>query len=80
MGGFMSIFSPPSPPPPPPPVVLPPVTPAPVADNTADDERKARLAAVARNRAGLSGTIATSSRGVLAPAPGEGARKTLLGE
>lgn len=79
MGGFMSIFSPPSPPPPPP-VAVPVITAAPVVDTVAEDERKARLAAVARNRAGMAGTVATSNRGVLSPASGIGARKTLLGE
>lgn len=75
----MSIFSPPSPPPP---VYVPPVTQAPVtvADTAGDEERKARLAAVARNRAGVAGTIATGNRGVLAPASGQSAKKSLLGE
>lgn len=84
MGGFTSFFSPPSPPPPPPPPIIYPVaTPAPVTDSattTEDNERKARLAAVARNKAGLAGTIATSPRGVLVPASGQPSRKSLLGE
>jgi hypothetical protein len=85
MGGFTSIFSPPSPPPPPPPIVYPVVTQAPATDSASSDsatdsERKARLAAVARNKAGLAGTIATSPRGVLVPASGQQTRKSLLGE
>ncbi|TAN57877.1 MAG: hypothetical protein EPN26_02170 [Rhodospirillales bacterium] len=80
MGGFMSIFSPPSPPPPPPPppIVIPPA--APVTDAAEDENRKARLSAVARNRAGMAGTVATSQRGVLTPVSGTAQRKTLLGE
>jgi hypothetical protein len=50
------------------------------ATTTEDNERKARLAAVARNKAGLAGTIATSPRGVLVPASGQPSRKSLLGE
>ncbi|MGG5887982.1 hypothetical protein ACLF3G_12660 [Falsiroseomonas sp. HC035] len=42
--------------------------------------RQARLRALERARRGVSGTIATSARGVLDPAPGFAARKTLLGE
>lgn len=42
--------------------------------------RDARLAAAARARRGLPGTIATSARGVLDPAPGFAIRKSLLGE
>jgi hypothetical protein len=42
--------------------------------------RAARLRAVERARRGLSGTIATSARGVLDPLPTVAARKTLLGE
>jgi hypothetical protein len=80
MGGFMSIFSPPPPPPPPPPPVYIPPPAAPVADTAEEESRKARLAAVARNRAGMAGTVATSARGVLTPAAGTSARKTLLGE
>jgi hypothetical protein len=40
----------------------------------------ARLRAVERARRGLSGTIATSARGVLDPLPAALQRKTLLGE
>jgi hypothetical protein len=42
--------------------------------------REARLRAVERARLGLGGTIATSARGVLDPAPASLRRKTLLGE
>ena len=41
---------------------------------------EARRAAAARARRGLSGTIVTSARGVLAPLPTAATRKTLLGE
>lgn len=65
MGGF---FSPPAPPaPPPPPAAAP-----------EDEARKQRLDAIARNRRGRQGLVATSDRGLLAPA--ENAGKTLLGE
>lgn len=68
MGGFFS--SPSSPPPPPPP-------PAPVA-NPEDEARKQRLEAIARNRRGRQGLIATSERGLL-DAAGQSTKK-LLGE
>jgi hypothetical protein len=45
-----------------------------------DAARQARQRALDRARRGLAGTIATSARGVLAPAPGNAARKSLLGE
>jgi hypothetical protein len=45
-----------------------------------DAGREARLRAVERARRGLAGTIATSARGVLDPAPALAARKSLLGE
>ena len=45
-----------------------------------DTAREARLRALERARRGLPGTIATSARGVLDPAPAFAARKTLLGE
>ncbi len=67
MGGF---FSNPSPPP----VYVPPVV---EADPDAE-ARKQREAAIARNRRGRAGMVATSDRGVLAPAATGG--KTLLGE
>lgn len=52
--------------------------PAPTGDQAA---QAARADAIARQRRGLDGTIATSDRGVLAPAPAVAlTRKTLLGE
>ncbi|WP_439598960.1 hypothetical protein [Falsiroseomonas sp.] len=42
--------------------------------------REARQRALNRARRGLAGTIATSARGVLDPAPAFAARKNLLGE
>jgi hypothetical protein len=42
--------------------------------------REARVKAVERARRGLAGTIVTSARGVLDPAPAFAARKSLLGE
>ncbi|MBU8539036.1 hypothetical protein [Falsiroseomonas tokyonensis] len=42
--------------------------------------RRARQRALDRARRGLAGTIATSARGVLDPAPAFAARKNLLGE
>jgi hypothetical protein len=45
-----------------------------------DAGREARQRAVERARRGISGTIATSARGVLAPLPTAVQRKTLLGE
>jgi hypothetical protein len=42
--------------------------------------QEARQKALARARRGLPGTIATSARGVLDPAPAFAARKNLLGE
>jgi predicted oxidoreductase len=42
--------------------------------------RDARVKAVERARRGLAGTIVTSARGVLDPAPAFAARKSLLGE
>jgi hypothetical protein len=52
-------------------------SPMPAPDAAASD---ARAEALARSRRGLAGTIATSARGVLAPALPVAARKTLLGE
>lgn len=45
-----------------------------------DAEREARLRALERARRGLAGTITTSARGVLDPAPDFATRKSLLGE
>jgi hypothetical protein len=67
------------------PIVVPPPTPQPapepvspaIADGAAEE---ARIEARQRAQQGLSGTIATSARGVLAPLPLPVARKSLLGE
>jgi hypothetical protein len=69
MGALFRAPRPPEAPPPPPP--------APDPDAAASD---ARAEALARSRRGLAGTIATSARGVLAPALPVVTRKTLLGE
>ena len=70
MGGFFSFAAPsPPPPPPPPPVSMP-----------EDEERKARLDSIARNRRGRSALVATSDRGVMGESEGAPYRKTLLGE
>lgn len=45
-----------------------------------DAARQARQRALDRARRGMAGTIATSARGVLDPAPAFAARKNLLGE
>ncbi|MGX9962225.1 hypothetical protein ACVFYP_02820 [Roseomonas sp. F4] len=45
-----------------------------------DATQQARQRALERARRGLAGTIATSARGVLDPAPAFAARKNLLGE
>jgi hypothetical protein len=42
--------------------------------------RDARVKAVERARRGIAGTIVTSARGVLDPAPAFASRKSLLGE
>lgn len=55
-----------------------PATAAPAA--VAATAQAARLENQDRAQRGLAGTIATSDRGVLSPAPLAGARKTLLGE
>lgn len=55
----------------------PPPMPATMPDPE-DDARKQRLETIDRNRRGRAGMIATSERGVLAPATGDG--KRLLGE
>jgi hypothetical protein len=75
MGGLLKAPSPPAqiaaPPPPPPP--------APVEDTEAA-ARAARLEALERRRRGLSGTVNTSYRGVLAESLPATDRKSLLGE
>ncbi|OAN50360.1 hypothetical protein A6A04_01800 [Paramagnetospirillum marisnigri] len=68
MGGFFTP-DPPPPSPPPPPVI--------VTDPEAE-AAQARQDAIARNRRGLAGTIATSETGLLQPSQGVG--KSLLGE
>jgi hypothetical protein len=69
MGALFRAPRPPADPPAPPP--------APDPDAAAS---AARAEALARSRRGLAGTIATSARGLLAPAFPVAARKTLLGE
>ncbi len=59
-------------PPPPPPIAA--------APTAAATEEAARIDARSRARRGLSGTIATSARGALAPLPATLARRSLLGE
>ncbi|HTH16925.1 MAG TPA: hypothetical protein VL974_09750 [Magnetospirillum sp.] len=56
--------------------------PAPVTTDPEEEARKERLDAMARNRRGRAGMIATSDSGVLAPADSSAVRttKTLLGE
>lgn len=68
MGSFFSAPTPAAPPPPPTPVAAP---------DPDEEARKAREQAVARNRRGRQGLIATSERGL---AEGGFARKSLLGE
>jgi hypothetical protein len=74
MGGLFRAPKPTVVEPPPPPTPPPPPAPAPEAEAST-----ARTAARQRSLRGRPGTIATSSRGVLAPLP-DVARKTLLGE
>lgn len=50
------------------------------AANADTASREARQKALERARRGLAGTIATSPRGVLDPAPAFAVRKSLLGE
>ncbi len=50
------------------------------AANADSAAREARQKALERARRGLAGTIATSARGVLDPAPAFAVRKSLLGE
>lgn len=76
MGGLFRAPRPIVVPAPTPPPAPEPVSPA-VADASAEE---ARIEARQRARQGLSGTIATSARGVLAPLPLQVARKSLLGE
>lgn len=75
MGGFVSLFSPPSPPSPPP-APLPP----PAPDSATEEERRRRMEALARRRRTGAETVATSLRGLLRLADGAPTRKSLLGE
>ncbi|SFK21439.1 hypothetical protein [Falsiroseomonas stagni] len=50
------------------------------AANADSAAREARQKALERARRGLAGTITTSARGVLDPAPAFAVRKSLLGE
>lgn len=61
-----------TPPPPPPPLPVVPTV------NPEDEARKQREEAMARNRRGRAGMVATSERGVLSQAPVT--TKSLLGE
>ncbi|MFN6998530.1 MAG: hypothetical protein ACK4ST_00655 [Elioraea tepidiphila] len=71
MGG---LFRAPAPPPAAP-------APQPAAQPTpADEERARRIAALEARRSGMTGTVATSWRGVLADALPPTHRKSLLGE
>jgi hypothetical protein len=70
MGGLINPPSPPSSKPAP--------TPRPQDAEQADRQR--RLDALARQRAGRAGTIATSPRGLLIPSDWAPTRKSLLGE
>jgi len=54
--------------------------PTPAVVDTAAEDRKRRLEALERQRAGRAGTITTSSRGLLMQADWVPERKSLLGE
>ena len=75
MGGFLSIFAPPSAPAPAP---LPPAPPPP--DEAEETERKRRIEMLARRRRGRAETVATSLKGLLRLAADAPQRKSLLGE
>lgn len=70
------------------PVVVPSPTPQPTSAETATvaaashdaEAEAARIENRAHARGGIAGTVATSARGVLAPAPIAATRKSLLGE
>jgi hypothetical protein len=73
MGGLINPPSPPSSKPTP--------TPRPQGSQDAEQaDRQRRLDALARQRAGRAGTIATSPRGLLIPSDWAPTRKFLLGE
>ena len=72
MGGFLSIFSPPSAP--------APLPPAPPLDDSEEIDRRRRLELLARRRRGRAETVATSLKGLLRLAADAPQRKSLLGE
>lgn len=74
MGG---LFRAPEPPPAPP--AAQPAAP-PSSRAAADEQRARRLAAIEARKRGMTGTVATSWRGVLADALPPASRKSLLGE
>lgn len=74
MGGFLSIFAPPSAPAP------APLPPAPPPDDSEEIERRRRLDLLARRRRGRAETVATSLKGLLRLAADAPQRKSLLGE
>lgn len=87
MGGLFRAPKPPAPPqaptPAPQPVPVAAPTNAPTAAGSAggeEEERARRLATLEARRRGLSGTLATSWRGVLADSLPPVGRKSLLGE
>lgn len=74
MGGFLSIFAPPSAPAP------APLPPAPPPEEAEEIERRRRLDLLARRRRGRAETVATSLKGLLRLAADAPQRKSLLGE
>ena len=74
MGGFLSIFSPPSAPAP------APLPPAPPLDDSEEIDRRRRLELLARRRRGRAETVATSLNGLLRLAADAPQRNSLLGE
>ncbi len=74
MGGFLSLFAPPSAPAP------APHLPAPPAEDGEETERKRRIEMLARRRRGRAETVATSLKGLLRLAADAPQRKSLLGE
>lgn len=74
MGGFLSLFAPPSAPAP------APLPPAPPPEDGEETERKRRIEMLARRRRGRAETVATSLKGLLRLAADAPQRKSLLGE
>lgn len=74
MGGFLSIFSPPSAPAP------APLPPPPPPNDDDEVEQRRRLDLLARRRRGRAETVATSLKGLLRLAADAPQRKSLLGE